>query len=136
MGAVKVRTKTTFCSMKRNPSLLESDDPDRFLRCQEAMEDVFRTMAAKAIGAGWHAEEVADDTWIRSPLVRPRHLIAARRGSPKATVWKNIAVTSGPQSSGTRGCGGFLRATMHGSTTLSRETRSVLSGRDAGPDQS
>jgi hypothetical protein len=45
--------------MKRNPSLPGSDDPDRFLRCQEGMEDAFRTMAATATEAGWHAEEVA-----------------------------------------------------------------------------
>jgi hypothetical protein len=45
--------------MNRNPSLPDSDDPDRFLRCQESMDDAFAGVAASAVLAGWHPEEVA-----------------------------------------------------------------------------
>ncbi len=34
-------------------------DPDRFLRCQEAMADGVSDVALAAIKAGWQAEEVA-----------------------------------------------------------------------------
>ncbi|WP_075856506.1 hypothetical protein [Rhizobium hainanense] len=33
--------------------------PDRFLKCQEAMEDALETVAASATSAGWSPEEVA-----------------------------------------------------------------------------
>ncbi|AYD05251.1 hypothetical protein [Neorhizobium sp. NCHU2750] len=34
-------------------------DPDRFLRCQEALADSVSDVALAAIKAGWQAEEVA-----------------------------------------------------------------------------
>jgi hypothetical protein len=45
--------------MGRIPSPPSDGHPDRFVRCQEAMDDAFALVAAAAVEAGWHPEEVA-----------------------------------------------------------------------------
>jgi hypothetical protein len=37
----------------------EGDHPDRFLRCQEAMEDAFARIGEAAAAVGWSEEEIA-----------------------------------------------------------------------------
>ncbi|MGO8163269.1 hypothetical protein ACC780_08860 [Rhizobium ruizarguesonis] len=45
--------------MSRIPSPHFEAHPDRFLQCQEAMDDALGAVAASAMAAGWHPEEVA-----------------------------------------------------------------------------
>jgi hypothetical protein len=45
--------------MTRTPAPPSPVHPDRFLRCQEALDGAFATAAAAAVKAGWHPEEVA-----------------------------------------------------------------------------
>lgn len=45
--------------MKPIPSPPKNPDPDRFLRCQEAMADGVSGVALAAMKAGWQPEEVA-----------------------------------------------------------------------------
>ena len=45
--------------MNRIPSPPANGHPDRFLRCQEAMDDAVAAVASAAIDAGWTPEEVA-----------------------------------------------------------------------------
>ncbi len=41
------------------PSPPAEGDPDRFLRCQDAMDDLVAAVALAAVDAGWTPEEVA-----------------------------------------------------------------------------
>jgi hypothetical protein len=45
--------------MTQTPSPPSPTHPDRFLRCQEALDDAFATAVEAAVEAGWHPEEVA-----------------------------------------------------------------------------
>ncbi len=45
--------------MDRIPSPPADGHPDRFLRCQEAMDDVVAAVALAGVDAGWTPEEVA-----------------------------------------------------------------------------
>ena len=45
--------------MRPVPSLPKNTEPDRFLKCQEAMADGVSDVALSAIKAGWRPEEVA-----------------------------------------------------------------------------
>lgn len=42
----------------QSPKILP-DDPDRFVRCQEALEKAFGEVASRAVAAGWKDDEVA-----------------------------------------------------------------------------
>lgn len=48
-----------FPPMDRLASPPAGDHPDRFLRCQEALEDAFSSIGDAAAAAGWSEEEVA-----------------------------------------------------------------------------
>ncbi len=58
--------------MTRIPSPPFEEHPDRFLKCQEAIEDAMASLVASAIGVGWQPEEVA------AALVEPadNHMLA------------------------------------------------------------
>jgi hypothetical protein len=38
---------------------LPADDPDRFLKCQDAVHIAFQDLADRAVAAGWGEQEVA-----------------------------------------------------------------------------
>jgi hypothetical protein len=45
--------------MTRLPPPPSSGHPDRFLQCQEAMDDAVASVASAAVDTGWTPEEVA-----------------------------------------------------------------------------
>lgn len=38
---------------------MPADDPDRFLKCQDAVHIAFQELAGRAVAAGWSEQEVA-----------------------------------------------------------------------------